>query len=122
MQRLLCLRRFVLFATFAVSPLLLPAGAAGCEICYSSWLNPARSYCRPVAEYETGVTNCVTYVDNLGGSSCTESGFYCTDVNAGGGGGGGTGGGGGGGGTCQTDGFCPAECFSCSPNGGRPAI
>jgi len=121
MQRLLCLRRSFLFAILVVFPLLLPAGAAGCEYCYSTWLNPTRSYCKPVAEFQTGVTNCQTFVDNLGGSSCTESGTYCTDITVGGGDGSG-GGSGGGSGSCQYTGFCPAECFSCSGSGGRPAI
>lgn len=86
------------------------AWAYECEICKLSFTG--NSWCRAVQEMETGVTQCVDHVANIGGSYCTEDGNACSWVNAGGGGGGGTGGGGGGG-TCTGSGFCPAECFSC---------
>jgi hypothetical protein len=122
MNKFSLIRRLALFGVCSLCcSLLLPSVAEGCELCYSSLINPTRSYCRQVNELETGVTNCVTYVDNLGGSSCSESGTYCSYVNAGGGGSGGSGGGGGGNG-CSTAGFCPAECFSCGGGGGRPPI
>lgn len=104
--------------------LTAPQTAEACELCYWSWLNPSRSYCKIVQEGQTGTTRCDTFVGNLGDSYCTEGGDFCSVITAGGGGGGG-GSAGGGGGTnpCQTSGFCPAECFTCGGGGGggRPA-
>jgi hypothetical protein len=117
MRDLFRLRNLALFGLVALFPLLVPAAAQGCEICRASVLNPARSWCRPVSEGETGVTNCVDHVSHLGDSYCTEEGTFCSWVNAGGGSGGSGGGSGGGGSSCTGSGFCPAECFSC---GGPP--
>lgn len=100
---------------------VLPQPARGCEICeYKFFLG---FHCRPVTDTEVGSTNCQLYYSPFGGTTCEESGTYCSVIGAGGGGGGGTGGSGGGdGGSCQTTGACPASCFSCSGGGGRPAV
>lgn len=118
------LLRIPMFVSLTV--LMLPDLVQACEVCYWTWLNPGRSYCRPVHDTETGTTGCDTFIDNLGDSFCTEGGSYCSviTVTAGGGGGGGTSGGTGSN-PCQTSGFCPAQCFSCSGglgDGGRPAV
>jgi len=126
MRRAVTIRILLLVGTFILSSLILPAPTQACELCFWHWLNPTRSYCRALQDRETGTTICTTFVDNLGGSDCTEGGDYCTVITVGGGGGSGSRGGGGGGGACQTSGFCPAECFSCSSGGGgggsRPAV
>jgi hypothetical protein len=99
----------------------LPQPAAGCEICkYTFFLG--YSPCRAVTDTEVGSTICQDYYDPIGGFSCEESGTYCSVIGADGGGGGTGGSGGGDGGSCQTSGFCPASCFSCSGSGGRPAV
>lgn len=115
-------RLFLAVLGFAIaSGWITSTPARACEDCYWHWLNPSRSYCRPVNEGEVGVTNCVDYVDIYNDSYCTESGTYCSQITAGGGSGG-SGSGGGDGDACQTDGFCPAECFSCSGGGGGRSI
>jgi hypothetical protein len=98
----------------------LPQPAAGCEICkYTFFLG--YSPCRAVTKNEVGSTICTNNYDPIGGFSCEESGTFCSSISADGGGG--TGGSGSGdGGSCQTSGFCPAACFSCSGSGGRPAV
>jgi hypothetical protein len=98
---------------------VLPQPAMGCEICEYKFFVGFK--CRPVAQNEVGSTNCQLSYSPFGGTTCEESGTYCSSIIVGGGGG--TGGSGGGdGGSCQTSGFCPAACFSCSGSGGRPAV
>lgn len=100
----------------------LPQPAAGCEICK---INLFLGFipCRPVTQTEVGSTICEDKYDIFGGFSCEERGTFCSSINVGGGGGGGgTGGTGGNSNTCQTSGYCPAECFSCRGGGGRPAV
>jgi hypothetical protein len=88
------------------------AAAWGCQICQFPNILSQDSYCKPVLDGETGVTNCVNSFDPFGGSSnshgqwtCTEDGDYCSIITVGGGGGGGRC-------TAAASG-CPAECFSC---------
>lgn len=73
--------------------------------------------CDAVEAEEKGRTDCNST------ARCILSGSECTGPSSGGGGGGGggddTGGGGAG---CNTTGFCPAECFTCSGGGGRPRV
>ncbi|HBL26171.1 MAG TPA: hypothetical protein DD490_04975 [Acidobacteria bacterium] len=96
------------------------AACATCEIFSfpgNSW------YCDPVMEGETGAEFCQTVYDYFSAKyDCHESGNFCSDINAGGGGSGGSGSGGGGGSSCNTAGFCSAECFTCSGGGGRPSV
>lgn len=103
----------------SVVSLMIPGELqAGCERCTNPVFTGGMSWCVEVKQEETGVTLCKDGVD-LFGPYCSEDGIYCSVVDAGGGGG--TGSGGGGTNPCQTSGFCPAQCFSCS-GGGRPAI
>lgn len=91
-------------------------------------------YCKPVAPTGLGAT-CKQVGDGQNGDGwqcretadlpwpdgplCTVSGGPCYNVDVSGGGGSA---GGGGSSSCQTMGFCPAECFSCGGGGGgRPA-
>jgi hypothetical protein len=107
------------------SALVLPrAAAAACEQCkLSPFPFSYNQWCVEVYDPETGVTACTDGLDPLTGSLwCFEEGNACSVVNVGGGGGGTGGGGGGGGGSCNTAGYCPAECFSCGGGGGRPAV
>jgi hypothetical protein len=71
-----------------------------------------------------GGSGWICYEDNTfpwpDGPACWTNAQACTNGGDGGGGVGGTGGGGNS--TCTTAGFCPAQCFSCSGGGGRPAI
>lgn len=92
-------------------------------------------YCRPVALTGMGAT-CRQVGDGANGEGwqCTElydlpwpdgpecytNNDPCHNVNVNGGGGGGIGSGSGQ--ACQTTGFCPAECYSCSGGNGRPAV
>jgi len=96
--------------------------ASACANCYYPTRYSLTSWCKPVMNEETGVTDCEDYWDPFDGSqTCMESGSFCSVVSAGGGGS--TGGGSGGGGGCTTSGFCPASCFSCGGGGGgRPAV
>lgn len=121
MRKGMVARRFLLVGALALSSFTLPRPVLGCEVCkYYFFLGFAP--CRPVEEGETGATICTNHSD-ISGFSCEESGDFCSSITVTGGGGGGTGGvGGGGSDPCQTSGFCPAECFSCSGGGGgRPA-
>lgn len=122
MQKSSRIRPVLLFSILGLLFWTLPRPAAGCEICkYIFFLGYAP--CRPVTQNEVGSTICTDQYDPIGGFSCEESGTYCSSIDAGGGGTGGTGGTGSSGGSCQTSGFCPAQCFSCSGSGGgRPAI
>lgn len=78
-------------------------------------------YCVSVGHEEYGEgTQCNETATGLpwpNHTDCTLSGSPCYNVVV-------TDGGSGGGGNnaCGTTGFCPAECFSCSGGGGRPAI
>ncbi len=117
MRRLVPIRGMTIGGAFLFALLVLPSVAEACQLCFWSWVNPSRSYCRPVQNQETGTTICTTYTDNLGGSDCSESGDYCSVITVTGGGGGGTGGAGDGGDACRAGGFCPAECFSCGGTG-----
>jgi hypothetical protein len=114
--------RLALFCAFILLTLILPQAAQACEICiYRFFLG--FSPCRPVTQSEVGSTNCTDEYHPIGGFTCSESGTFCSAIDADGGGGSGGGGGWGGGGSpCNTSGFCPAECFSCDSGGGRPAI
>lgn len=122
------LRKYLLSAGIAaIAFLAAPTKAtAQCDRCASGWeviLTGGQSWCKPVLSEETGVTQCRHGVHVIGGAWCTESGVFCSTITVGGGGGtgGGSGGGSGGGNSCQTSGYCPPECFSCSGSGGRPA-
>lgn len=96
--------------------------ASACANCYQPSQWSLTSWCKPVANEETGVTGCDDYWDPFDGSqTCAETGTFCSSVNAGGGGGTGSGGGSGDG-SCSSGGFCPASCFSCGGGGGRPAV
>jgi hypothetical protein len=100
----------------------LPRPAAGCEICKAN-LFLGFVPCRSVTEDEVGSTICQDQYDPIGGSTCEESGTFCSGITVGGGGGGAGGTGGAGGNPCQTSSFCPASCFSCGGGGGRrPAV
>jgi hypothetical protein len=99
---------------------ILPQPAVSCEICqYKFFLGFS---CHPVTQNEVGSTICQLEYSPFGGTTCTESGNFCSGITVGGGDGSGSGGGDGG--TCQTSGgFCPAACFSCTGGGGgRPAV
>lgn len=127
MKRALGKHLLLLASVAALGFLAVPAKAAAqCEKCASRWesiFSGGQSWCKPVLSEETGVTRCDSGVTVIGGAWCREEGTYCTAITVDGGGGGGGGGdtGGGGGSSCQTTGFCPPECFSCSGSGGRPA-
>lgn len=114
--------RLALFCALTLLFLTLPQAALACEICvYHPFLG--FSPCRPVTQSEVGSTNCTNDYHPIGGFTCSESGTFCSTVDAGGGGTGGGGGGwGGGSNPCRTTGFCPPECFSCEGGGGRPAV
>jgi hypothetical protein len=113
--------RLALFGGIAIaSSLVHPEVVDACQICVrSNWLTPWNRLCRPVEDRESGTTTCETKIEPASGLIyCHEGGDFCAVIDVFGGGG--TGGGGtGGGGTnpCQTTGFCPAECFSCSGGG-----
>ena len=112
-------RRFLLAGALTLSSFTLPRPALGCEICkYLPFLGFAP--CRAVREDEVGSTICINHAD-ISGFWCEERGTYCSEITVGGGGGG-TAGGGGGDDPCRTSSFCPAECFSCSGGGTRPAV
>lgn len=105
----------------ALALLSEPVSAQSCQTCEFALLSNNR-YCMDVVDEETGVTQCIPILTAWGiPVDCTESGTFCSTVNAGGGGSGGSTGGGGG--TCETAGFCAAECFSCpGPGRSRPAV
>jgi hypothetical protein len=96
----------------------LPSPASACEICEYVFLL-GYAPCKPVGPDDVGSTICTDHYDPISGFSCQESGDYCSNITIGGGGGTG---GGSDGGSCQTAGFCPAQCFSCGGGGGRPAV
>src|SRR6185436_5514700 len=107
------LRIWLLAGLGILGLLVLPAKGMACEKCATSWnvvLSRGQSWCQAVKDGETGATQCDAGVTWIGGAYCHEGGIYCSTVTAGGGGGGGS--------TCQSSGYCPAECFSCS--GGTP--
>ncbi len=117
--------RVVLFGGIILfSQAVLSGRADACEVCgRSSWLTPWNYLCRPAQDKETGTTGCTNSYEPVSNTtSCSESGDYCTVIIVNGGGGTGGGGGGGEENPCQTSSFCPAECFSCSGGGGRPAV
>lgn len=111
---------FVLGAGNAGATITTYYGCYNCE--YVHLMGPAED-CRPAAPLRGG-EGWICYEDNSlpwpDGPSCWTNGQACTN----GGDGGGSGGGSAGGGSdpCATMGFCPAQCFSCSGSGGRPAI
>jgi hypothetical protein len=120
MQKSARIRPVLLFSILGLLFWTLPQPAMGCEVCkHIFFLGYAP--CRPVAPDEVGSTVCTDQYDPYAGFSCVESGTFCSSIVVGGGGGG-TGGTGGSGGSCQTSGLCPAQCFSCSGGGGRPAV
>ncbi|MEM6453558.1 MAG: hypothetical protein AAF772_00550 [Acidobacteriota bacterium] len=90
----------------------------GCLVCeedvYSSSLTPDY-YCKQVGNHEQG-DGIECHLLCFSGCSCFVPPNPCLNVDVTGGGSGG-GSGGGGGGTCNTSGFCPAECFNCSGGG-----
>ena len=117
--------RVALFGAIVLaSQMISPEVAGACEVCArSSWLTPWNYLCRPVQDRETGATECTNDYEPFSNvTSCFESGDYCTIIVVDGGGGTGGGGGGGEENPCETSNFCPAECFSCSGGGGRPAV
>ena len=85
-----------------------------CQTCQvSTAITISRDYCR-VANAEDGYTCCRQESYGLG-TYCAFGGSACYGITVGGGGGGGTGGSGGG--SCSyQNGWCPAECWSCSGN------
>ena len=120
----------VRLAGFAL--LLLMAGAEnaraaittyyGCYNCQYVHLTGTAEECRPAGVLQGG-EGWTCYEDNSlpwpAGPSCWTNGQACTN----GGTGGGTGSASGGGSDpCATTTFCPAQCFSCSGGGGRPAV
>lgn len=92
--------------------LLLSREAQACEICKYVFFFGYQP-CRAVSGDEVGATTCTNLYDVWSGFSCQESGTYCSNITVGGGGSGGGSGGGWGGG-CSSNGFCPAECFTCT--------
>jgi hypothetical protein len=95
------------------------AGCGTCQVCRErSRLTIPADYCA-LANNENG-SMCCTEFDSGAGTYCSESGSACYGIIVDGGGDGG-GSGGGGGSTCSyQNGWCPAECMTCS--GGKPAI
>ena len=112
---------------FSLLILLATSGSVSAVTSYGCF------YCRPVSPTGMGATchqvgdgdngdgwQC-TQVNDLpwpDGPACYTNNDPCHNVDVGGGGGGGSSSSP----TCQTSGFCPAECFSCSGGGGRPAV
>jgi hypothetical protein len=91
----------------------------GCFICKYRPVVGIGATCDQVGDGQNGDGWKCDEVNDLpwpDGPSCTLSGGPCLNSNAGGGGSGT-----GGSTTCQTSGFCPAECFSCGGGFGRPA-
>jgi hypothetical protein len=89
-----------------------------CQVCkHRERITIPADYCA-VANNESG-SLCCDLLDFGTGTVCGESGDACYGIIVGGGGGdGGTGGGT----SCSyRNGWCPAECMSCS-SGGKPAI
>ena len=109
-----------------ISLLLALAGRAsattyyGCMKCKYSSLVGIGAYCVSVGHEQYGQgTQCDETNTGLpwpNETTCSISGSPCYNVVVT------DGGGGGGGSACGTTGFCPAECFSCSGGGGRPAV
>jgi hypothetical protein len=110
--------------------LMLPGTASastsyyGCYTCEYRGIVGIGETCRQVAPDSWG-DGWICYEDNSmpwpAGPECWTNGQACYNIVTGGNGGSG-GGGTGGGQTCQTSGFCPAECFSCGGGPGRPAV
>jgi hypothetical protein len=100
----------------ALLVLLSPLSAMACEKCFKFFDDES---CKDVGLGESGFEKCEVPAE--ASCCCKMSGNACTGTSSGGSGGtGGTGGGGSN--VCQTNGFCPAQCFSCSGGGGRPAV
>lgn len=99
------------------------AGWATCDTCQvcreRTHITIPGDYCG-IANNESG-SLCCSEFDSGAGTYCSEYGSSCYGIviDGGGGGGGGTGGSGGGGCTYQ-NGWCPANCMSCS--GGGPFV
>lgn len=94
----------------------------GCYNCKSIHPTSEAAICSGAGVLQGG-SGWICYEDDTlpwpDGPTCWTNGQACTN---GGDGGAGTGGAGGGGSNpCATNGFCPAQCFSCS-GGGRPVI
>lgn len=103
---------------FLAALLFSSAAEAACEECHRPWLTPWNTWCVPVSGDDVGATLCHDEV-TLVSITCQEDGNACQVITViGGGGGSGTGSGGGTSNPCQTSGFCPAECFTCSGGGG----
>jgi hypothetical protein len=97
------------------------AGCDSCQVCKeASAITIPRDYCA-LANNQNGQLCCQT-VDTGAGTYCYTYGSDCYGIIVNGGGGG-AGGSGGSGSTCSyQNGWCPAECMSCSGGtGGRPA-
>lgn len=112
----------LLFVLGAGSALASITTYYGCFNCKPIHPTSEASICSEAGVLQGGA-GWICYEDNVlpwpDGPYCWTNGQACTN---GGGGGGGGGTGGGGSNTCTTTGFCPAQCFSCSGGGGRPAI
>lgn len=101
--------------------LLMLVGAGGalwadcgaCQTCEKETaITISRDFCR-LANGEDGYTCCRQ--DSFGLETfCVYGGSACYGISVGGGGGGGGTGGVGGGGCSYQNGWCPAECWSCS--------
>jgi hypothetical protein len=121
MRKGILVRRLLLLGALALSFFTLSKPVLGCEIC-KHYFFLGYVPCQPVEEDETGATICSNHYDPIQGFWCEESGNFCSSITVTGGGGGMAGGGGGTTDPCRTSGFCPAECFSCSGGGTRPAV
>lgn len=99
----------------ALLAFLVPQSAGACEKCFTFLDDES---CKDVVEGESGFTTCT--MPEEASCCCKVSGDICTGGSGGSGGTGGTGGGGTN--QCETSGFCPSECFSCTGGGGRPRV
>jgi hypothetical protein len=123
------MRKGARFWVVALGALLFVAGASrvsgststyyGCFTCKYVGLTGIGEVCHGVAPFAGG-DGWICHEDNTlpwpDGPFCWVEGGLCTN----GGDGGGGSGSGDGGSTCQSGGFCPAECFSCGGSGGGP--
>lgn len=102
---------FALLMLLAVPGLWAECGT--CQTCEEKTaITIRRDYCR-VANAEDGYTCCRQ--ESFGMETwCAFGGSACYGISVGGGGGGGGGTGGGGGSCSYQNGWCPAECWSCS--------
>lgn len=89
----------------------------GCFVCDFILPTGSQAECSQVGDGENGTGWQCAETDFPDGPLCTTSGGACYNVSVNGGSGGT-----GGSQTCQTTGFCPAECFSCDGGRGRPAV